>query len=131
MTDGAPNGQRCPEADLARTRGSIEGAGKRSFVHDQDAETHKSKSTGLKPQKLWCLLLAQRNADGKLFGGGGLKKACDQLYFIETIEGSENARWLSIDASRYTARADVGGTTDPVFILEKKTGPYIHEKGVL
>lgn len=103
---------------------------------DRSTEEQKLRHTAqtlanfARRQKLWCLLLVQRNADGKLFGGGGLKKACDQLYFIETIEGSENARWLLMDASRYTARADVGGTTDPVFVLNKKSGPYIHEKGL-
>lgn len=74
---------------------------------------------------LWCIMLAQMNKDGQLFGGNGLRKACDQLYFIETPEGSEHQRWLRMDASRYTPKADIGSEECGAFSLESKIGPYI------
>lgn len=76
---------------------------------------------------LWCLLLAQMNKDGDLFGGGGLRKACDQLYFIETPEHTPDMRWMRMGASRYTPMADIGGESDPKFSLNKKRGPYFEE----
>ena len=45
---------------------------------------------------VWIVLLAQMNKEGKLFGGNGLRKACDQLYMIEQIEGREEARWIRV-----------------------------------
>jgi replicative DNA helicase len=75
---------------------------------------------------LWLVLLAQMNQDGKLFGGNGLRKACDQLYMIE--EGpSENTRWLRMDASRYTYRADIGGESNPSLVLDTKSGPHFRD----
>lgn len=74
---------------------------------------------------LWCIILAQMNKEGQLFGGNGLRKACDQLYFIETPEGSEHQRWLRMDASRYTPKADIGSEHCGAFSLESKIGPYI------
>lgn len=76
---------------------------------------------------LWCLLLAQLNREGNLFGGSGLRKACDQLYFIETSEivGQEQRRWLRMDASRYTPRQDIGHENHTPFELSRDVGPYI------
>lgn len=76
---------------------------------------------------LWCLLLAQLNKEGQLFGGNGLRKACDQLYFIEQPEtaGAEHLRWLRMDASRYTPRANIGDNILFPFELTKSTGPSI------
>lgn len=74
--------------------------------------------------KLWCILLAQQNQDGKLFGGNGLRKACDQLYMIEPIEGNEAWRWLRLDASRYTFRTNIGSEKEPGLILDVKVGPH-------
>ena len=77
--------------------------------------------------QLWCLLLAQLNQDGKLFGGNGLRKACDQLYFIKQPEGLDNKRWLSMDVSRYTPKADVGSDIMPRFVIDARVGPYVDE----
>jgi len=77
-------------------------------------------------QGLWCILLAQMNKEGHLFGGNGLRKACDQLYMINECEGSTYGRWLKMDASRYTFRADVGSKEYPAISLNTKTGPYFH-----
>ncbi len=74
--------------------------------------------------KLWCVMLAQMNQDGKLFGGNGLRKACDQLYMIQESEFDEETRWLKMDASRYTIRGDVGSNTQPAFEMNKRVGPY-------
>lgn len=74
--------------------------------------------------KVWCILLAQMNQDGKLFGGNGLKKACDQLYMIEQIEDRDDMRWLRMDASRYTPKGDLGSAEVPGLSLNTKVGPY-------
>jgi replicative DNA helicase len=74
---------------------------------------------------LWCILLAQMNKDGQLFGGNGLRKACDQLYMVETCgEYNEHGRWLRQDASRYTFREDVGSEQRPCLLLETGAGPH-------
>ena len=78
-----------------------------------------------KKHNLWCILLAQMNKEGDLFGGGGLRKACDQLYFIEAVEGTDNFRWLRMGASRYTLQVDIGGTCGPAFMINKTSGPYV------
>jgi len=75
---------------------------------------------------LWCILLAQMNADGKLFGGNGLRKACDQLYMIEQIEGHQHDRWLRMDASRYTLRLDIGSDTSPALVMNVREGPHFY-----
>lgn len=62
---------------------------------------------------VWCILLAQMNQDGRLFGGNGLRKACDQLYMIEQVEGFDRHRWLRMDASRYTMKKDIGSEENP------------------
>lgn len=77
-------------------------------------------------KKLWCILLAQMNKEGQLFGGNGLRKACDQLYMIESCE-DESGRWLRMDASRYTFRSDVGGDLGPALQLDTKQGPHFKE----
>ena len=79
-------------------------------------------------QKVWCILLAQMNKDGQLFGGNGLRKACDQLYMIESCIGQiEHGRWLRMDASRYTFKADIGSEQRPSLSLNTKSGPYFEE----
>lgn len=77
--------------------------------------------------KVWCILLAQMNKDGQLFGGNGLRKACDQLYMIEQCEHSDYGRWLRMDASRYTFKADVGSDHSPSLTLNVKSGPCFEE----
>jgi len=64
---------------------------------------------------LFCIILAQMNQDGRLFGGNGLRKACDQLYMIEQYEDPslDKHRWLRMDASRYTMRGDLGSEDNP------------------
>ncbi len=79
-------------------------------------------------QGVFCLLLAQMNKDGQLFGGNGLRKACDQLYMIEYCnENIKSGRWLRMDASRYTFKGDVGSEDHPVIALNTKTGPHFEE----
>lgn len=77
--------------------------------------------------KLWCILLAQMNKEGQLFGGNGLRKACDQLYMIQQCEQPKNGRWLDLNASRYTERKTVGSDTQPCLWLETSVGPYFKE----
>lgn len=79
---------------------------------------------------LFNILLAQMNQDGKLFGGNGLRKACDQLYMIESIEGNEKARWLRMDASRYTLKASLGDEHTPCMEIDN-AGPHFKEKEYL
>lgn len=77
---------------------------------------------------LWCVILAQQNKDGQLFGGNGLRKACDQLYMIETCgDHITYGRWLKMDASRYTFREDVGSENNPCFVLNVKQGPRFED----
>lgn len=88
--------------------------------------TSQSLADYAKKHGLFCIILAQENKDGDLFGGGGLRKACDQLYFIEMPKGhgSEHLRWLRMAASRYTPRSDAGTEGDPAFMLNQNSGPY-------
>ena len=106
----------------------VEGQESRESEERHLRRVAQSISNFARRQKLWCILLAQMNQEGKLFGGNGLRKACDQLYFIETIEGLDDVRWLRMDASRYTPKSDVGGPSCPAFVLNKKTGPYIEQR---
>lgn len=76
---------------------------------------------------LWCILLAQMNQDGKLFGGNGLRKACDQLFMIEQIEDDDYHRWLRMDASRYTLKGNVGSELQPSLRLNSRVGPYFEQ----
>ena len=78
---------------------------------------------------LFCVLLAQMNKEGRLFGGNGLRKACDQLYMIEQIENDDTARWLRMDATRYTMISHVGSESNPSLMLNKRIGPYFEEQG--
>lgn len=80
-----------------------------------------------KKQKIWVIILAQMNADGKLFGGGGLKKACEQLYMIRHVDGAEYMRWLEMDASRYTLRVNVGSDAVPSLVMDASVGPHFRE----
>jgi replicative DNA helicase len=106
----------------------VEGQESRESEERHLRRVAQSISNFARRQGLWCILLAQMNQEGKLFGGNGLRKACDQLYFIETVEGFEDVRWLRMDASRYTPKSDVGEPTHPAFAINKKTGPYIIER---
>jgi len=80
-----------------------------------------------KKKNIWVIILAQMNNDGKLFGGGGLKKACEQLYMIKTPDGYPEARYLEMDASRYTIKADIGTEMVPSLIMDQMVGPYFKE----
>jgi replicative DNA helicase len=75
---------------------------------------------------VWCIILAQMNKDGGLFGGNGIRKACDQLYMIEFCEPQihKTARWLRMDASRYTFKSDIGSATDPALMMNNNVGPF-------
>lgn len=77
---------------------------------------------------LWCIMLAQMNKDGATFGGSGIKKACDQLYMIEFCPNvNKQARWLRMDASRYTFQGDIGSEKDPAIYMENNNGPYFRD----
>jgi predicted ATP-dependent serine protease len=76
---------------------------------------------------VWCVVLAQLNKDGGLFGGNGLRKACDQLYMIEHCTHQERGRWIRQDASRYTIKADIGDEENPAIYLDISKGPYFYD----
>lgn len=77
---------------------------------------------------VFIILLAQLNKDNDLFMGGGLTKACDQLYFIQhcadDMPTSKNHRWMKMRASRYTPIADLGSEGSPSFTIRTDAGPY-------
>ncbi|WP_181708721.1 DnaB-like helicase C-terminal domain-containing protein [Chthonobacter rhizosphaerae] len=77
--------------------------------------------------KVWCILMAQMNKDGHLFGGNGLRKACDQLFMIEKCETEETGRWLRMDASRYTMRTDIGNENAPGLRMNTTSGPFFED----
>ena len=100
-------------------------------IRGENEERHlryvaQSLANFARKQGVWCILLAQMNKEGALFGGNGLRKACDQLYMIQECTGSDYGRWLRMDASRYTFRADVGSKELPAIALNTKSGPYFH-----
>lgn len=79
-------------------------------------------------QKVWCILLAQVNRQGNVFGSAGLEKACDQLYFIEKAKFNEDTdRYLELTHSRYTPLGSIGSCQDPAFKIASHKGPYIDE----
>lgn len=81
-----------------------------------------------KKQNVWCILLAQVNRQGNVFGSAGLEKACDQLYFIEKSQTNEDTdRYLELTHSRYTPLGSVGCEEVPAFKVASHKGPYIHE----
>lgn len=77
----------------------------------------------------WLVVLAQMNKQGELFGGNGLKKACDILFMLERCEDgvNPNGRWIRNEASRYTPQMDMGSPKMPGLILRKDKGPYFEE----
>jgi replicative DNA helicase len=83
-----------------------------------------TKRTGL-----WCVMLAQLNEDGTVFQTSGLRKACDQLYALQSMEAhnSWNDRWLRMDASRYTPIGSLGNPTVPYLRLNQHVGTYFDE----
>lgn len=78
-------------------------------------------------KNIWCVVLAQLNKDGQLFGGNGLRKACDQLYMIEECTVSDRARWIKQDATRYTIKADIGDEENPALYMDVNRGPYFYD----
>lgn len=77
---------------------------------------------------IFILILAQLNKDNDLFMGGGLTKACDQLYFIQRCEegyASDNHRWLKMRASRYTPMGDLGDESNPSFLIRTDIGSFV------
>jgi replicative DNA helicase len=70
---------------------------------------------------IFCVLMAQVNKTGDLFGGNGLVKACDQLYLIRTPEDElrSDERWLEMRATRYTQRADLGSEQNSYLKINK------------
>jgi replicative DNA helicase len=105
----------------------VEGQGSRDTEEKHLRQVAQGLANFARKNGLWCILLAQMNQDGKLFGGNGLRKACDQLYMIQQIEGQDDLRWLKMDASRYTMQANVGSEISPSLILNKRVGPYFEE----
>jgi len=75
---------------------------------------------------IWCILLAQLNDNGELFGGKGLKKACDQLYYIRVADDGKGL-YLQMNESRYTPACDVGDSVNPAFRVNVQAGPHIME----
>jgi len=75
---------------------------------------------------LWCIILAQMNKGGELFGGNGLKKACDQLFMIEEAD-ADDSRYLKMDASRYTLKVDVGSPSAPGLVIDVRKGPHFYD----
>jgi len=77
---------------------------------------------------LWMIVIAQLNEDGNLFGGRGLRKACDQLYFLMREPDSDVA-WLKMDSSRYTPLGDAGSESFPALLFNRTHGPYFCDLG--
>ena len=78
---------------------------------------------------LFCILLAQVNRDGGIFGSSGLEKACDQLYQIELANenGLRRDIWLKMTHTRYTMLGDVGSESAPLLTTNTTHGPFIEE----
>lgn len=103
-----------------------------SVEHRQTEEKHlrdvaQKLADFAKKNNIWIIILAQMNADGRLFGGGGLKKACEQLYMMRQVEGAEHMRWLEMEASRYTLQVNVGSDAVPSLNMNIRSGPYFEE----
>lgn len=108
----------------------VRGSNPRDTEERHLRDVAQSISDYARKNKLFCLMLAQMNQDGKLFGGNGLKKACDQLYMIEQIEEKPKERWLRMEATRYTLLANVGSESSPCLTIDN-IGPHFKELGFL
>ncbi len=75
---------------------------------------------------VWMIVIAQLNEEGNLFGGRGLRKACDQLYFLMR-EPDADAAWLKMDSSRYTPLGDAGSEAYPGLRFNRGSGPYFSD----
>ena len=83
----------------------------------------------------WVVLLAQLNQHNGLFGGNGLRKACDALTFIQRMgedfslmwPSAERQRWLKCEAIRYALRNDAGNEENPAIELDTKAGPLFRQ----
>ena len=76
-------------------------------------------------QNLWCLIAAQQNQEGNSRGGEGLRLACDVYFALHRTKG-EDAAWLEMQESRYTAYCDVGAADRPGLWLNHN-GPYFED----
>ena len=82
-----------------------------------------------KKHNVWMIVIAQLNEDGNLFAGRGLRKACDQLYYLMREENNDYA-WLKMDSSRYTPLGDAGSETYPSLLMVKAHGPHFADQYV-
>jgi replicative DNA helicase len=103
--------------------GCAKGQSKADFLYD----VAQWCANFARKHKVWCIMLAQMNREGSVFGSGGLEKACDQLYYIEKCEGYENMLWFRMKDTRYTPPCSIGDENTPKFIINTKSGPFLDE----
>lgn len=106
--------------------------GEQSYGTEEKHLRHVAQSLANYARKnnIWLLVLAQMNKEGQLFGGNGLRKACDMLFMIEHChEGLPLGRWLRMDASRYTYLKDLGTEQVQGLSLDNVVGPHFRESG--
>ncbi len=72
---------------------------------------------------IWIIIIAQLNDAGELFGGRGLKKACDQLYNLRREPDGDRA-WLEMVVTRYGPKANAGSPAEAALIFDNRIGPY-------
>lgn len=89
-------------------------------------ETAQRIANYCRKRNLFSLVLAQQNDNGKLFAGGGLRKACDMLFFLEAKDKQGSERQLRMDATRYTPVKHLG-VNDEGLNLVKDVGVYFED----
>lgn len=92
----------------------------------QHRETAQRIANFCRKRGLFSLVLAQQNDNGKLFQGGGLRKACDMLFFLEIKDKQDSERQLRMDATRYTPVKHLG-VNDEGLNLVKNVGVYFED----
>ena len=76
----------------------------------------------VKQENIFCMYAAQRNISGTARGGDAALMNVDQLYSLEYDSDTKLAH-MTMEATRYTPRIDVGSKESPGLRLHKH-GPY-------
>ncbi|MCG8670247.1 MAG: hypothetical protein MI867_12590 [Pseudomonadales bacterium] len=79
----------------------------------------------VKENDIFCMYAAQRNREGQTRGGDAILMSVDQLYNLEFNSDDKTAH-MTMEATRYTPRVDVGTKESPGLWLNKE-GPYFSD----
>lgn len=84
-----------------------------------------------KKNNIWCVVLVQANDDGKVLGGRGLDRACDQKYMImrpldEQGDPKGHTAWMKMKISRYTRLEPLGTELNPSLEIHRNGTHFVN-----